>query len=110
MQHRSMGNSDLTVSAIGFGCWEMGGTYGAFDDSEVIAAIHRAIDLGVTLFDTALIYGFTFNLDQPSGAGNSEVLLARARGERPKDVQVVTKGGQPTRTGQPTRRDSPTRG
>ena len=106
MRYRSMGNSDLTVSAIGFGCWEMGGTYGAFDDREVIEAIHRAIDLGVTLFDTALIYGFTFNLDQPSGAGRSEVLLARALGQRRKDVLVVTKGGLPTRTGQPTGRDS----
>ena len=59
MQYRMMGSSDLKVSAIGFGCWEMGGTYGSFDEQEVIDAIHRAIDLGVTLFDTARVYGFT---------------------------------------------------
>jgi aryl-alcohol dehydrogenase-like predicted oxidoreductase len=106
MHYRRMGNSDLTVSAIGFGCWEMGGTYGSFVEQEVIAAIHRAIDLGITLFDTARIYGFTMNLDQPFGAGRSEELLARALGPRRKDVLVVTKGGLPTRTGQPTGRDS----
>lgn len=106
MEYRRMGESDLNVSAIGFGCWEMGGTYGAFDAQEVIDSIHRAIDLGVTLFDTALIYGFTMNLDQPFGAGRSEELLARALGERRKDVLVVTKGGLPTRTGQPVSRDS----
>jgi aryl-alcohol dehydrogenase-like predicted oxidoreductase len=111
MQYRRMGNSDLTVSAIGFGCWEMGGTYGSFDEREVIAAIHRAIDLGVTLFDTARVYGFdpvraNNDLTQASGAGRSEELLARALGPRRKDVLVVTKGGLPTRPGQPPARDS----
>jgi aryl-alcohol dehydrogenase-like predicted oxidoreductase len=105
MQTRRMGNSDFETSAIGFGCWEMGGTYGSFDDKEIITAINRAIDLGVTLFDTARIYGFTMNLDQPFGAGRSEELLARALGPRRKEVLVVTKGGLPTRTGQPVGRD-----
>lgn len=90
MQYRQMGNSELTVSAIGFGCWEMGGNYGEIDDSEVIAAIHRAMDLGVTLFDTARAYG----------AGRSEALLARGLGSRRKDVIVVTKCAIPTRPGQ----------
>src|SRR5262245_39717158 len=106
MQYRRMGDSDLTVSAIGFGCWEMGGTYGSFVEQEVIAAIHRAIDLGITLFDTARVYGFNMNVDQPEGAGRSEELLARALGPRRKDVLVVTKGALPTRAGQPTGRDS----
>lgn len=96
MQYRRMGTSDLTVPAIGFGCWEMGGTYGAIDEDEVIAAIHRALDLGITLFDTALAYG----------RGRSEHLLAKALGPRRRDVLIVTKGGIPTRPGLKERRDS----
>ncbi|MAG35102.1 MAG: hypothetical protein CL878_02485 [Dehalococcoidia bacterium] len=90
MQYRKMGNSDLEVSAIGFGCWEMGGGYGAFAAQEVIAAIHRALELGVTLFDTARSYG----------RGASEELLAQGLGARRKDAVVVTKGGLATREGQ----------
>ena len=96
MQYRKMGNSDLEVSVIGFGCWEIGGRYGSFDEQEVIDAVHRAIDLGVTLFDTALGYG----------AGKSEELLGRALGAKRKDVIVVTKGALPTRPGQKERRDA----
>src|SRR5438552_13424149 len=80
MEYRTMGSSDLKVSAIGFGCWEMGGQhYGGTDDAEVIAAVHRAIELGVTLFDTAPNYGF----------GGSEEVLGRAlKGKRDKVVLV----------------------
>jgi aryl-alcohol dehydrogenase-like predicted oxidoreductase len=105
MQTRRMGDSDLETSAIGFGCWEMGGTFGDFDDTDVINAIHRAIDLGVTLFDTAHVYGFNSDLDQPEGAGRSEELLGRALSSHRQDVLVVTKGGVPTRTGQNFPRD-----
>jgi aryl-alcohol dehydrogenase-like predicted oxidoreductase len=84
MEYRRMGNSDLVVSAIGFGCWEMGGTnYGPVDDQEEIEAVHRAMDLGVTLFDTAPVYGY----------GHSEEVLGRALGPRRKDVVLVTKCG-----------------
>ena len=84
MQYRTMGASDLEVSAIGFGCWEMGGNqYGAVDDREEARAVHRAIDLGVTLFDTAAAYGH----------GHAEQVLGRALGERRKEVVLVTKGG-----------------
>ena len=96
MQYRKMGASDLEVSVIGFGCWEIGGRYGHFDEQEVIQAVHRAIELGVTLFDTALAYG----------AGKSEELLARALGAKRKDVIVVTKGALPTREGQKPKRDA----
>ncbi|HEU5318399.1 MAG TPA: aldo/keto reductase [Chloroflexota bacterium] len=96
MQYRKMGSSDLEVSVIGFGCWEIGGRYGSFDEQEVIDAVHRAIDLGVTLFDTALAYG----------AGKSEALLGRALGSRRNGVIVVTKGALPTRQGQKERRDA----
>jgi aryl-alcohol dehydrogenase-like predicted oxidoreductase len=81
MDYRRMGRSELTVSAIGFGCWEMGGTYGDIDAAEVTAAIHRAIDLGVTLFDTAPTYGF----------GASETLLSQALGPHRKDIILVSK-------------------
>ena len=95
MQYRKMGDSDLEVSAIGFGCWEIGGSYGSFDEQEVIAAVQRALELGVTLFDTALGYG----------AGKSEALLGRALGARRHEAIVVTKCGLPTRPGQKQRRD-----
>ena len=87
MQYRKMGDSDLEVSAIGFGAWEVGGQYGSFDEREFTDAVGRALDLGVTLFDTALGYG----------AGKSEALLGRALGGRRHEAVVVTKGGLPTR-------------
>ncbi|HEX5418202.1 MAG TPA: aldo/keto reductase [Chloroflexota bacterium] len=96
MEYRHMGNSDLVVSAIGFGCWEMGGSYGAIDDGEVTSAIRRALELGVTLYDTARGYG----------AGRSEELLGRALGADRSKVIVVTKGALPTRPGQKPRRDA----
>jgi hypothetical protein len=84
MQYRTMGSSDLKVSAVGFGCWEMGGTqYGEVDEGEEVRAVQRAIDLGVTLFDTAAIYG----------PGHSEAFLGKALGDRRKDIVLVTKGG-----------------
>jgi aryl-alcohol dehydrogenase-like predicted oxidoreductase len=84
MQYRTMGASDLTISAIGFGCWEMGGNqYGAVDDSEETRAVHRAIDLGVTLFDTAAVYGH----------GHAEEVVGKALGARRKEIILVTKGG-----------------
>ena len=84
MQQRKLGNTGLSVSAIGFGCWEMGNPeYGSSNDNEMIAAVHRAIDLGVTLFDTAPNYGF----------GGSEEVLGRALGARRKDIILVSKVG-----------------
>lgn len=96
MEYRKMGNSDLVVSAIGFGCWEMGGGYGSIDNQEVTLAIRRALELGVTLYDTARAYG----------AGRSEELLGRALGSDRKNVIVVTKCALPTRPGQKPRRDA----
>ena len=57
MEYRRFGPTDITVSALGFGCWEMGGTYGDVSQSEVAAAVNRAIDLGINCFDTAPAYG-----------------------------------------------------
>ena len=87
MQYRKMGDSDLEVSAIGFGAWEIGGSYGSVDEGEFADAVQRALDLGVTLFDTALGYG----------AGRSESALSRALGSRRSEAVLVTKGGLPTR-------------
>ena len=83
MEYRPFGRTGLDVSAIGFGCWELGGSYGHFDEGEVIAAIHKAMDLGINCFDTAEGYGM----------GKSEALLARGLGDRRKEVIVVTKVG-----------------
>jgi len=84
VQQRKLGNTGLSVSAIGFGCWEMGNPeYGSSNDNEMIAAVHRAIDLGVTLFDTAPNYGF----------GGSEEVLGRALGARRRDIILVSKVG-----------------
>ena len=84
MQYRTMGSADLTISALGFGCWEMGGNqYGEVDDEEERRAVERAIDLGVTLFDTAAVYGY----------GHSEEVLGRALGSRRSEIVLVTKGG-----------------
>lgn len=84
MEQRTFGNTDLTCSALGFGTWELGTTqYGEIDVDEAVRAVHMAIDHGVTLFDTAEVYGpFT-----------SEELLARGLGERRKDIVLVTKVG-----------------
>ena len=84
MEARSFGSSDLSCSAVGFGTWEMGTTqYGEIDVAEAVRAVQMAVDYGITLFDTAEVYGpFT-----------SEELLARGLGDRRKDVVVVTKVG-----------------
>jgi aryl-alcohol dehydrogenase-like predicted oxidoreductase len=71
--HRTLGNSDLQLTAIGFGAWAIGGanwefSWGPQDDNESIAAIHRALDLGVNWIDTAAIYGL----------GHSEEVVGRA--------------------------------
>jgi aryl-alcohol dehydrogenase-like predicted oxidoreductase len=84
VQYRDLGNTGLSVSAIGFGCWEMGNPeYGHSNDDEMIAAVHRAIELGVTLFDTAPNYGF----------GGSEEVLGRALGAHRNDILLVSKVG-----------------
>jgi len=85
METRSFGTSDLKTSAIGFGGWPMGrGQYGPIDEKEAIAAVHRAIDLGVTLFDTAAVYGW----------GVGEEMMGHALKGHRHDVVLVTKGGR----------------
>jgi aryl-alcohol dehydrogenase-like predicted oxidoreductase len=83
MEIRPFGRSGLSVSAIGFGCWEIGGTYGAIDETGFQNAVSKAIDSGITCFDTAEAYGM----------GISEEALARALGSRRNQVTIVTKCG-----------------
>ena len=84
MEYFPLGKSRDRVSVIGFGGWAIGGHgYGKVDDAQSIAAIRKALDLGITLFDTADVYGF----------GHSEEVLSKALGDRIKDVVVSTKFG-----------------
>ena len=83
LPHRKLGTQGLEVSAIGLGCMGMSQSYGTPDDAESIATIHRALDLGVTHFDTAEVYGpFT-----------NEALLGRALKGRRDGAVVATKFG-----------------
>ena len=95
MEYRQFGKTDLKVSAIGFGCWEIGGTYGCIDESEFERAVAQAIDSGITCFDTAEAYGM----------GVSEEALARALGSRRNQVVIATKFGVGY-DDMPNRRDS----
>lgn len=84
MEYRELGRTGWKVSAISFGAWAIGGTWGDVDDGESLAALHRALDLGVNFFDTADVYG----------DGRSERLLARLRRERREPFYVATKAGR----------------
>jgi aryl-alcohol dehydrogenase-like predicted oxidoreductase len=84
MRYRSLGTTGLTVSEVGFGGWSIGGRdYGPTYDRESVAAIRRALDLGVTFFDTADMYG----------DGRSERLFGEALSGLAGKVVVATKGG-----------------
>jgi aryl-alcohol dehydrogenase-like predicted oxidoreductase len=81
MQQRKLGSQGLTVSALGLGCMGMSEFYGSSNESEALATIHRALDLGVTFLDTADMYGpFT-----------NEKLVGKAIRGRRDDVVVATK-------------------
>ena len=84
MQYRSLGRTGWQVSTISFGSWAIGGSWGEVDDRESLAALHRAVDLGVNFFDTADVYG----------DGHSEQLLARLRKERREPIYIATKAGR----------------
>ena len=84
MEQRRFGDSDLVCSALGFGTWELGTTqYGEIDVDEASRAVNAAIDRGITLFDTAEVYG----------PYHSEEILGKALGVRRKEIVLVTKVG-----------------
>ncbi len=90
---RTLGRSGIEVAAIGFGAWAVGGTlytpkgeaigWGEVDDDESVAALRRALELGVTFFDTADVYG----------AGHSERIIGRAFAGRRDEVVIASKFG-----------------
>jgi aryl-alcohol dehydrogenase-like predicted oxidoreductase len=86
LETRQLGNSDLHITPIGFGAWAIGGgnwefAWGAQDDNESVAAIERALDLGINWIDTAAIYGL----------GHSEEIVSRALKNTSKKPYVFTK-------------------
>jgi aryl-alcohol dehydrogenase-like predicted oxidoreductase len=84
METRRFGDTDLVTSALGFGTWELGTTqYGYIDVQEASAAIGAAIDSGITLIDTAEVYG----------PYHAEEILGKALGNRRDDIILVTKVG-----------------
>ena len=84
MRYRELGRTGWKVSEISFGAWAIGSAWGKVDDKESLAALHRAVDLGVNLIDTADVYGM----------GRSERLVARLRKERNDTIYVATKAGR----------------
>ena len=95
MENRPFGTTGLDVSAIGFGCWEIGGGYGSIESQDFNAAIGRALDLGINCFDTAEGYGM----------GASERALGEALGPRRDESIIVSKFGMNYRD-KPNLRDS----
>jgi len=85
MNTRTFGRTGWQVSEIGFGAWGIGGgAWGGADDAESMAALHAALDAGITFFDTADVYG----------DGRSERLISRLRHERSEPFRVATKAGR----------------
>jgi len=84
LKHRRFGRIGWQISEIGFGAWAVGGEWGTVDDEQSIAAMKRALELGVNFFDTADVYG----------DGRSERLLGRLRRETKVPFHVATKAGR----------------
>ncbi|GAP12430.1 predicted oxidoreductase [Longilinea arvoryzae] len=84
MKYRPLGQTGWSVSEVSMGTWAIGSAWGSVDDEQSMAALHRALDNGVNLFDTADVYG----------DGRSERLLARLRRERSEPFYVFTKAGR----------------
>src|SRR3954471_7977977 len=95
MEYRPFGQTGLDVSAIGFGCWEIGGGDGSIEAQDFDRAIGRALDLGINCFDTAEGYGL----------GAAERGLGQALGSRRDEAIVVSKFGMTSRD-KPNLRDS----
>ena len=81
MKYRALGKTGLEVSEIGFGAWAIGGSWGPQDDADSLAALNRALDLGLTFIDTAAGYG----------EGRSERLIGQVLKQRKEKVWVATK-------------------
>jgi aryl-alcohol dehydrogenase-like predicted oxidoreductase len=84
MKYRPLGRTGWNVSEISFGAWAIGHAWGPVDDKESMAALHKAIDMGVNFIDTADVYG----------AGKSEQLVGKLLEERKETIYVATKMGR----------------
>ena len=84
MQYRELGRTGWKVSAISFGAWAIGGTWGNVDDSQSLNALHKAVECGVNFFDTADVYG----------DGRSERLLAQLKRRHQEEIIIATKAGR----------------
>jgi len=85
MRSRTLGKTGYVVSEVGFGAWAIGADWGDVSDADAMSALHAAVDAGVTLFDTADVYG----------DGLSERRIAQLRRERPEaEIVVATKAGR----------------
>ena len=84
MRYRTLGRTGWKVSEISFGAWAIGSAWGRVDDRESLAALHRAIDLGVNFIDTADVYG----------DGHSERLVGLVVRDRSETIRVATKAGR----------------
>ena len=84
MNYRLLGRTGMKVSEVSFGAWAIGSGWGAVDDKVSMAALHKAVDLGVNFFDTADVYG----------NGRSEKLIGRLLRDRSETIYVATKAGR----------------
>jgi aryl-alcohol dehydrogenase-like predicted oxidoreductase len=84
MEYRQLGRTDMHVSAISFGAWAIGGSWGTVSDEEALGALNTAVDMGVNFIDTADVYG----------DGRSEQLIAQTLKQRSEKVFVATKAGR----------------
>jgi aryl-alcohol dehydrogenase-like predicted oxidoreductase len=84
MNYRELGRTGWKVSEISFGAWAIGSMWGSVDEKESMAALHKALDVGINFFDTADVYG----------DGRSERLLGRLRKERQETFYIATKAGR----------------
>ncbi len=85
MEQRRLGRTGRDVSVVGLGCWQLGADWGAVSEADAMSVLHAAVDAGVTLLDTADVYG----------DGRSEQLIGRLLRERPgAGVTVATKVGR----------------
>jgi aryl-alcohol dehydrogenase-like predicted oxidoreductase len=84
MKYRELGTTGMKISEVSFGAWAIGADWGSVDDKDSLAALHKAIDLGINFIDTADVYGM----------GHSEKLIAQLRTERSEQIYVATKAGR----------------
>jgi aryl-alcohol dehydrogenase-like predicted oxidoreductase len=84
MKYRDLGKTGMKISEVSFGAWAIGADWGTVEDKDSLAALHKAVDLGINFIDTADVYGM----------GHSEHLVAQLRKERSEQLYVATKAGR----------------